>query len=619
MKKNVYRFCFCVAACLLLLMYSGCASAAPATEAVEKSAPAKTDKEDRDSSEAFSNIAGDREEPPSMPMLSEAAPDGAPGMKRSLAGESEAASAGAPRSVPSESGLRAGYSDDNAQYGYFVNFLSQFGDTFHYELDVSERIQLNVIDSGGIPVPNALISITRESGRKKIPVISGKTLADGTYYFFPADYRPLADTYAWTVKSGDEEVSGTVRRDGPRTVSLSLPGKRSIPQTVPVDVLFILDTTGSMGEEIQRLKNTIELIYLNLKSLPGGINPRFGMVLYKDFGDEYVTKTIPLTADLETFQRELDQVYAGGGGDTPEELQAALEASIRDIQWNSDGIRLGYIITDAPPQFSQTAAADGRGAGPMTYAESARLAKQWGIKYFSVGTGGLDLQGEYVLRQVAQYTGGRYIFLTYGESGESEGGAAGSVSHHTGANFQTDKLESIIIRFTKEEISSFINQPLPDPEPYIEAVSVSTEQKSETLGKLFGESIDQLFDYSSIALDETLKIAVLPIQTSGTDNAATAEYFSHELLLAAGAHPRLSIAERDDLQKVLDELKLQLSGITDAGTVTSVGELLNADYLLLSDMIAKDDSYTLYMKLLRVKTGEVLSVTKAVVEKSLGL
>ena len=70
-------------------------------------------------------------------------------------------------------------------------------------------------------------------------------------------------------------------------------------------------------------------------------------------------------------------------------------------------------------------------------------AKAKGIKLFSVGAGGLPLEGEYPLRQIAQYTQGKYIFLTYGEKGESGGGAEGSVSHHTGSNFATDKLEAI--------------------------------------------------------------------------------------------------------------------------------------------------------------------------------
>mgnify|MGYP000208115186 CR=1 FL=1 len=51
-----------------------------------------------------------------------------------------------------------------------------------------------------------------------------------------------------------------------------------------------------------------------------------------------------------------------------------------------------------------------------------------------------------MLRQIAQFTGGRYIFLTYGESGESDGGTPATVSHHTGSNWQSRDLDAIVMK-----------------------------------------------------------------------------------------------------------------------------------------------------------------------------
>ncbi|MBN2509927.1 MAG: VWA domain-containing protein [Spirochaetales bacterium] len=554
--------------------------------------------------------------PPEIPDAEVFEKSAAPGAKRTM---ELAASEPSSRPVPSESGLKAGYADDNAQFGYFLGFLSKYGEVFHYELDVSERILVTVTDARGVPVPNARLTISEAESGSEVQVLTGTTHADGSYYFFPSDYEPLGEQYLCRAEAGGMSAQVLIERRGPRSVTLELKGPRPENQTVPVDILFVMDTTGSMGEEIQRLKNTIEIIHLNLTSMPGSVSPRFGMVLYKDYGDEYVTKTIPLTGDIGSFQGELSQVFADGGGDIPEELQAALEVSIRDIQWNRNGIRLVYIITDAPPQFAPPENPVSGWKAPASYAVSARLARQQGIKIHGVGTGGLDIQGEYILRQIAQYTGGRYLFLTYGETGESEGGVAGSVSHHTGANFQTDKLESIIIRFTREEISAFLNEPLPDPEPYIQAVAVAEEEKKETLQKLFTEGLGQLFDFATMSLEDRINTVVLPIQPSSRDNAAAAEYFSHELLMAAGAHPRFTLAEREDLQAVYDELKLQLSGLTDTGSVSDLGGLINADYLLVSDLLKKDAEYQVYLKLVRVHTGEVLSITKAVIDEALGL
>ncbi len=134
------------------------------------------------------------------------------------------------------------------------------------------------------------------------------------------------------------------------------------------------------------------------------------MVLYKDRGDEYRTRVVPFTEDLAQFQAALARVEADGGGDTPEDLEAALGRAIRGVQWSPDGIRLAFVITDAPAHLDEYRPA-------YTYVDAVHDARRLGIKFFSVGTGGLPLEGELLLRQVAQYTYGKYIFLTYGEKG----------------------------------------------------------------------------------------------------------------------------------------------------------------------------------------------------------
>jgi hypothetical protein len=334
------------------------------------------------------------------------------------------------------------------------------------------------------------------------------------------------------------------------------------------------------------------------------------MVLYKDKGDEYDTKVVPLTGDLETFRSSLELVEASGGGDTPEDLQAALERSLHDIDWNRDGIRLGFIITDAPPHLDY--------GQEYTYADASVEARKRGIKLFSVGTGGLPLSGEYILRQIAQYTGGKYIFLTYGETGESEGGEPGSVSHHTGANYQTDKLEAIIIRFAKEELSHLTEEPFEEDDPYFQAIKIASEEREETLGKLFRMALDQLSDYSTYPLRENAVAAILPVEPATEDLGLNAEYFTEQMMLALREHNELTLVDRANIEAVMNELKFQLSGLTDSDTVAEVGELLNAEFLLAGKLYMPD-GYELFLRLLRVETGEVLSVTKAVIDGELGL
>ena len=286
-----------------------------------------------------------------------------------------------------------------------------------------------------------------------------------------------------------------------------------------------------------------------------------------------------------------------------------------NLDWNRNGIRLSFIITDAPPHLDYKQ--------EYNYIQASKAARREGIKIYSVGTGGLDLMGEYILRQISQYTGAKYIFLTYGEKGESEGGEPGSVSHHTGANYQTDKLEAIIIRFAREELSHLTDQPVDQEEDYFQAQKLADEEREETLKKLFEMALSQLVDYSSFNLAAGVRAAVLPIAAMNEELAPTAEYFTEQLILSLDSSESLREifrqVERKDLQSILTELELQLSGLVEESQAARVGAILNAEVLIIGKLYLKERRYELFLKLLRVENGEILSVTKAILDRKLGL
>jgi Mg-chelatase subunit ChlD len=540
-----------------------------------------------------------------LPALAEALP----AEKADASGTVRSAAASAGR--PQVSGLKAGFADDNKQFNYFVQFISEYGPKVnHIPIPIEERIILKVRDSEGKSVPNADIRVHASQGQE---LAQGVTYADGSFLLFPAAYGGQ-QSYSVEVVYNQQRQRISLDRYGRREITVTFNTPRARLSRVPLDLLFILDTTGSMGEEIQRLKTTIELINLNLSSLSTRPRVRFGMVLYKDRGDEYVTQVVPFTEDLQAFQSALEQVEASGGGDTPEDLQAALQGAMK-MSWNRGGVRLGFIVTDAPPHLDY--------GQSYTYARAVDEAKEKGIKIFSVGTGGLDLLGEVVLRQIAQYTSAKYIFLTYGETGESEGGAPGSVSHHTGANYQTDKLEAIIIRFAKEELSYVSDQPIEEEQEYFTANKIGEEQREETLNKLFSMAISQLIDYSTVRIDRGSAAAVLPLSPAQSGLELNSEYFTEQLILSFGKDENFRelfrIVERKDLQTILTELELQLSDLAEEQGAAQVGELMGAELLIIGKLYSTAKGYELFLKLLRVETGEVLSVTKAIIDTALGL
>ncbi|MBD3223341.1 MAG: VWA domain-containing protein [Caldithrix sp.] len=512
------------------------------------------------------------------------------------------------RPTPSQSGLRAGFADDNQQFNYFLKFLQQYKEQVSiFPLDIQQRLIFRVRDKNNRPLPNAQIKIT--VGDQVLE--EGRTYADGTFYFYPSRFQMETAFIDVNIASSAAVKDTIVRLDGPRKNIIRLPIERKIKKPLPVDILFILDTTGSMGEEIERLKSTIDIIHLNIRELPIDVQPRFGMVLYRDRDDQYVTRLIPLTPDLDTFRKELYTVKAGGGGDTPEDLQSALQAGMQEINWDENGLRLGFIITDAPPHLDYDQ--------PYRYTDAAIDAKQDAIKFFTIGTGGLDLTGEYVLRQIAQFSAGKYIFLTYGEQGESEGGKPGSVSHHTGTNYQTDKLEAIIIRFVKEDIAHLADLSLTSGQDYWQAHKISNEAEQETLNKLFKGAVRQLLDYSSIAIEPATPVSVIPIHPQQSSLKNNAEYFTERLALSLGEIETLQPIERADLQAIAKELGLHLSGLVDDDKAAEAGKFIGAKLLIVGHLYYNKSQYELILKLLRVETAEVLSATRLKIETPLGL
>lgn len=518
------------------------------------------------------------------------------------------------RPSPSASGLRAGYSDDNAQFNYFTAFLEQYGAVPHIPYDIQERLSVRVLDAKGKSVPNALITVSLGSRE----LARGLSHADGLFRFYPAALATqgsldVSAVFDLTIQAGGRRDRVQMKRDGPRLVEHRLGTNRSIAQPIPLDILFILDTTGSMGEEIERLRATIEIIYANATALKPRPLVRFGLVLYKDRGDEYVTRVVPFTENLGEFQDELDAVYASGGGDRPEDLQEALNDSLNSMDWNAGGIRLAFAITDADAQLYDDQDYD--------YIRAANDARERGIKIYTIGTGGLPLEGEYVLRQIAQLSDARYIFLSYGEQGESEGGAPGSVSHHTGSNYATDKLEAIIIRFIKEEVAYLSDTPPDQDQAYFSADRVDSESRDETMGKLFAEALGNLLDYSSYRILPATPLALLPIVGADSALALNAEYFGERLILAAAAiePKRFTMVERKDMQKLLEELELQLSGLADESGIAKLGGFLGADVVVSGSLYKRAEGYELFLKLMRVSTAELLSVTRAKIDFDLGL
>ena len=79
------------------------------------------------------------------------------------------------------------------------------------------------------------------------------------------------------------------------------------------------------------------------------VDQRFALIVYRDQGDEYVTRTFDFTGSLEEFRSALSQQHASGGGDYPEAVHLAL-AEAGKLSWRNEGTaRVAFLVGDAPP------------------------------------------------------------------------------------------------------------------------------------------------------------------------------------------------------------------------------------------------------------------------------
>src|SRR5690348_1429889 len=81
-----------------------------------------------------------------------------------------------------------------------------------------------------------------------------------------------------------------------------------------IDVVFMIDSTSSMGDEIQMVKENIRNIISEISQGQPAPDVRYGIVTYRDRYDEYVTKSWPFTRDVQTISQALSTIVAAGGG-----------------------------------------------------------------------------------------------------------------------------------------------------------------------------------------------------------------------------------------------------------------------------------------------------------------
>jgi Mg-chelatase subunit ChlD len=129
--------------------------------------------------------------------------------------------------------------------------------------------------------------------------------------------------------------------------------KQPVTKKPRIEVVFCLDTTGSMTGLIEGAKQKIWSISNQIAGGKPAPDLKIGLVAYRDRGDDYITKVIDLTDDLDAIHGQLKGFKAAGGGDFPESVNQALDDAVNRIKWSTDKdtLRILFLVGDAPPHM----------------------------------------------------------------------------------------------------------------------------------------------------------------------------------------------------------------------------------------------------------------------------
>jgi len=263
--------------------------------------------------------------------------------------------------------------------------------------------------------------------------VTGRTDNFGKAELFPGLYQSGFSLSNFTLTANYKGQSfdlGTFS-SSQTVINATIPVNKTINNNL--DIMFVVDATGSMGDEIIYLKNELRDVVNRAGSQLTGTQIRMGSVFYRDIGDEYLTRPFNFTTNADLLNSFINAQSANGGGDFPEAVDEALKVSVQDMQWSNDAVnRILFLILDAPPHNTQE---------NMTKIKNAIAeAQQKGIRIIPVSASGIDWETEFFLRFLSVSTNSTYVFIT------NHSGIGGPHFTPTVGTYQVEFLNDLMVR-----------------------------------------------------------------------------------------------------------------------------------------------------------------------------
>lgn len=326
-----------------------------------------------------------------------------------------------PEKEPDPGQMTAGAWDDNLHYalfrtlfrkeeqgtaaGKFASFAIAENQWFEHLLS---RIRVHVTN-GADPVAGIPVALASSDDG---PVIaSAVTDVNGfAFFFYPTDapYQIRIEP-----AEGQKAVFNQMAGDTEVAADFSHPSEwagwnvSSRTDNV-IELMFVLDVTGSMGDELSFLKSELADVVKRVTEANPEALIRLSFLCYRDDGDEekFFYADFTDVSDPAGMKAQLDLLKlqdAMGGGDYEEAVDEALMLAV-EKGWSENSTKLVFHFLDAPAHDTPEHRAN--------YVSAVRKAAEKGIRFCPVIASGSDTKTEYLTRSEALLTGGTFVFIT---------------------------------------------------------------------------------------------------------------------------------------------------------------------------------------------------------------
>lgn len=325
--------------------------------------------------------------------------------------------------------LTAGEWKDLENIPFWTNVLNNnewFALMERRALFTNQIVPVKVIDQNGNSCFNVPIMLKDGDGKE---IYRAVTDVNGmAYLLYDLDHSGQS---AGRVSVGG--VDHEIAKEGETVITSASAGIKP----VQLDLLFMIDTTGSMRDELTYLQAELRDVIRKVAQSGEAYTIHLSVNFYRDIGDEYVVRSFAFTSDIDKAIDQINQQRSDGGGDYPEAVHLALQDVVDNHQWRKDAVKLCFMVLDAPPHQSTEASYE---EIDKTLTKTVMAMSESGIRLIPIASSGVNTETEFLLRSWAVMTGGTYTFLT------NHSGIGNSHLEPTIGEYEVEKLNDLLVR-----------------------------------------------------------------------------------------------------------------------------------------------------------------------------